>query len=326
MLCIHSPNTDIFFNLAAEEYLFKNYSEDFFMLWRNEPCIVVGKHQNTMAEINHNFVDENRVHVARRLSGGGTVYHDEGNLNFTFITKGQEGRLVDFKKFIDPVQNWLLKHGVETKFEGKNNVTVSGRKISGNAEHVFKNRVLHHGTLLYASELGKLSEALKVDLNAYTDKAVKSIRNPVTNISDYMDTEMSIEDFQESLMDDIKQDNVDSANYEFSQHDLGEIQDLIKEKYSSWDWIYGYSPPYTFSKTTDIRSKYLSVWFKVERGFISEAILEGNYHDNETNTQLGKSLVSQSHTLSSITTVYESLFNGEKDSILSRQELISIFF
>ena len=326
MLCIQSVHTDVYFNLAAEEFLFKNFSEDFFMLWRNEPCIVVGKHQNTNAEINHHFVEKNQIGVARRLSGGGTVYHDEGNLNFTYITKGQEGKLVDFKKFVNPVQDWLLKQGIETKFEGKNNLTVHGKKISGNAEHVFKNRVLHHGTLLYSSDLRSLSNALKVDLNAYTDKAVKSIRNPVTNISDFMDAEMSIDDFQKSLMDDIKLSNADAVDYKFSKDDLAKIQSLAKQKYSTWDWVYGYSPSYIFSKTSKISLKNISVWLKVERGIISDAIISGDYFKNEINLQIAKSILKQRHSPSTITKVFETLFKGKEDSRLLGKELISIFF
>ena len=326
MLCIHSPYTDIYFNLAAEEYLFKNFSEDVFMLWRNEPSIVVGKHQNTMAEINHNFVRSNKVLVARRLSGGGTVYHDDGNLNFTFITRGVEGKLVDFKKFTRPIQDWLKSYGVDTVFEGKNNLTIHGKKISGNAEHVFKNKVLHHGTLLYSSEMNDLSEALNVNLDSYKDKAVKSIRSSVTNISPHMAVIMDIKSFQASLMSHIKQVNTGAKDYQFTENDLSEIQELVKNKYNTWDWIYGYSPPYIYSKTTELQSKKLSVWLKVEKGIIVEAKIEGDFFENEILNRLSKLVVGQAHSLMAFSSLLKDLPNLNKESIPNEQELISIFF
>ena len=326
MLCIHSPYSDIYFNLAAEEYLFKNFSEDVFMLWRNEPSIVVGKHQNTMAEINHNFVKNNKVLVARRLSGGGTVYHDEGNLNFTFITEGVPGKLVDFKKFTRPVQDWLKSYEVDTVFEGKNNLTIHGKKISGNAEHVFKNRVLHHGTLLYSSEMKDLSKALKVNLDSYKDKAVKSIRSAVTNISPHMNVNMDIKSFQESLMNHIKKINTGAKEYQFTKNDLSEVQELVNNKYNTWDWIYGYSPTYIFSKTTELRLKKLSVSMKVEKGIIVEAKIEGDYFENEILNQLSRLAVGQAHSLLVFTSLLEDLPNLNKESIPNEQELISIFF
>ena len=326
MLCIHSPYNDIYFNLAAEEYLFKNFSEDVFILWRNEPSIVVGKHQNTMAEINHSFVKRNKVLVARRLSGGGTVYHDEGNLNFTFIARGAEGKLVDFKKFTRPIQDWLKIYDVETVFEGKNNLTINGKKISGNAEHVFKNKVLHHGTLLYTSEMNDLSQALKVKLDSYKDKAVKSIRSAVTNISPHMNVKMDIKSFQKSLMNYIKQANTGAKEYQFTENELLEIQELVSNKYNTWDWIYGYSPSYIFSKTTELRLKKLSVSMKVEKGIIVEAKIEGDYFENGILNKLSKIAVGQPHSLLVFTSLLEDLPNLNKESIPNEQELISIFF
>jgi len=184
MLIINDLRTDPYFNLAAEEYALKNFKADCFMLWRNEPSIIVGKHQNTLAEINLDYVKKRNIKVGRRLSGGGAVFHDLGNLNFTFISTGaQENRLVDFRRFTMPILEVLQNLGIEAVFEGRNDLTIHGRKFSGNAEHVWKNRILHHGTLLFSSVLTDLSEALKVDPLKFRDKAVKSIRSRVTNIS-----------------------------------------------------------------------------------------------------------------------------------------------
>lgn len=150
-LCINQPNSDPYFNLAAEEYFLKNFQEDFFMLWRSWPSVVVGKHQNALAEINHEFVRLHQIPVARRLSGGGTVFHDPGNVNFTFIRNVANISEVNFKIFTIPVIEALKKLGVEAYTTGRNDLLIDGKKISGNAEHVHRNRVLHHGTLLFDS-------------------------------------------------------------------------------------------------------------------------------------------------------------------------------
>ena len=163
MLIIRRHNTDPWFNLATEEFVLKNFDEDTFMLWRNAPSIIVGKHQNTLAEINLDYVKKNNIKVVRRLSGGGAVFHDLGNINFTFIKTGENGNLIDFKKYTEPILEVLLKMGINARFEGRNDLTIEGKKFSGNAEHIWKNRVLHHGTLLFSSHMANLSEALNAD-------------------------------------------------------------------------------------------------------------------------------------------------------------------
>ena len=153
MLCIISPYTSPYFNLAAEEYLLKCFQEDVFLLYRNIPSIVVGKHQNTLAEINLPFVQEQDILVARRISGGGTVFHDLGNLNFAFFTTGKEGDLVNYKRATMPIIEALGKMGLEAKLGQRNELLLKKLKISGTASHVWKKRVLHHGTLLFSSEI-----------------------------------------------------------------------------------------------------------------------------------------------------------------------------
>lgn len=164
-----NKSTNPFFNLALEEYLLKNVDikEDYFILWQNEPTIVIGKHQNTLKEINMNFVKDNNINVVRRNSGGGAVYHDLGNINFTFITKYDEKHLLDFKTFTNPVVYSLGKLNVKAELSGRNDILIDGRKISGNSQHIYKDRFLHHGTLLFNSELENLVKALNVDNDKY---------------------------------------------------------------------------------------------------------------------------------------------------------------
>ncbi len=281
MLCIISENFDPYFNLAAEEYLFKEYDDDIFLLWRSEPAVIVGKHQNTLAEINYKFIKKNNIKVARRLSGGGAVYHDQGNINFTFIRNGEAGKLINFHKFIEPVINVLHCLAVKAEFGGKNNIVVDNRKISGNAEHIYRNRVLHHGTLLFNSQLDNLNESLKVSTGRYMDKAVRSVRSEVTNIRSHLAREIDILEFMGLLLKYISDSSVNPKIYQFSEADMAKINKLAEKKYSGWEWIYGYSPDYSLDcKCSTGRGEILFRLF-VKRGIITDVRI--NSESDKTN-------------------------------------------
>jgi len=177
MIGILSRSRNVFFNLAVEEYLLKQKTDDVFMLWQSGISVVVGKHQNTYAEINHAYIREHQIPVVRRLSGGGAVFHGPGNLNFTFIQNGEPGKMVNFRKFVTPVIEYLKTLGLSAEIGTQNEILIGGVKISGNAEHIFKKRVLHHGTLLFNVDLSMLKEAIKVVPERYIGKAVQSNRS-----------------------------------------------------------------------------------------------------------------------------------------------------
>jgi lipoate-protein ligase A len=277
MLCIIRQETDPYFNLAAEEYVLKHFERDCFMLWRNEPSIIVGKHQNTLAEINAGYVKENQIKVVRRLSGGGAVFHDLGNLNFTFTASGENHQLVDFRKFTLPILEVMQKLGIGAKFEGRNDLTIDGRKFSGNAEHVFKNRVLHHGTLLFSSMMSDLSDALNVDPMKFQDKAVKSVRSRVTNISEHLKNPLTVLEFRDLILQHVMESTPGAERYSFSQADIEAIAKLRDEKYSTWEWNFGYSPKYNFRKAVKTNGGKLEVTLEVVNGIIETAKFYGDY-------------------------------------------------
>lgn len=296
MLCIQNNITDPYFNLAAEEYVLRNFKEDSFMLWRNRPSIIVGKHQNTLAEINYDYVKENNIDVVRRLSGGGAVFHDLGNLNFTFIQNVDEDHnLVDFKKYTKPIIEVLHQLGVNAKFEGRNDIMIDGKKVSGNAEHVFKKRVLHHGTLLFSSEMADLSKALKVNPLKYQDKGVKSVRSRVTNISDHLPLKMSVLEFQEKILDFIMNSNSETKTYLYSTKDILQINNLVKEKYSTWDWNYGYSPKYNFEKLIKTNGGSLEIQMNIEKGIIKDIKFFGDFFNELDIAEIENCLKDQKH-------------------------------
>jgi len=321
-LCINQFNTDPYFNLAAEEYFLKNFQEDFFMLWRSQASVVVGKHQNALAEINHEFVRENQIPVARRLSGGGTVFHDPGNVNFTFIRNVEKISEVNFKVFTVPVVEALKKLGVEAYTTGRNDLLIDGKKISGNAEHVHRNRVLHHGTLLFDSHLEELKGALKVDLSKFEDKAVQSNRSEVTNIANYLPNPISVEEFTDFLFCEITQNYPEFQVYQPTSEDLEAIEQLSIEKYQTWDWIFGYSPRYRFANKFKTEKGEIQISLLVEKGRIVEVSLVGSISP-ELSQKIGEMLIGCRHDYKEVNDVLGSLdkdiFNGRLTEELERR-------
>lgn len=304
MLCIHLKNTDPYFCLAAEEYLLKNFTDDIFMLWQSENAVVVGKHQNAAAEINHRFVHENNIAVCRRISGGGTVFHDAGNVNFTFIKNVKSPAEISFKQFTAPVVEALAKLGIEATTSGRNDLLINGLKISGNAEHVYKNRVLHHGTLLFNSDLEKLGQAIKVTPGKYEGKAVQSNRSPVANISHFLKTPMRKEEFMRFLLD-VQLENPENKMYVFSENDISSTETLATEKFRTWEWNFGYSPKYTFKNEVKIDGKTLFIRLVVEKGVIVEAEVGGEYFSKNEKLHIQNEMNNSKHSFETF------LFNSE---------------
>jgi len=277
MLCISSSQIDPCFNLAAEEYVLKNFSENCFMLWRNESSVIVGRHQNTLAEINADYVRQNRIKVVRRLSGGGAVFHDLGNLNFTFIENNTTEKLIDFQKYTQPIIAVLRSLDIDAGFSGRNDLVIDGMKFSGNAEHVYRGRVLHHGTLLFASELSDLSAALRAHPSKFTDKAIKSVRSRVTNISSHLKKPLAIEEFREMLLRHMMSSNPDSRAYEYTEADLAAIRKLRDEKYAAWDWNFGQSPGYNMVNGMRTGGGFIELHMDVQNGIIRRIRIFGDF-------------------------------------------------
>jgi len=295
LLFINNIHTNPFQNLALEEFLLKTYKEDIFMLWQNEPTVVVGKHQNTLAEVNLDYLDKNQIKVARRLSGGGAVYHDFGNLNFTYIINGSEGRMVDFGKYTGDIVDALNSLGVPAESNKRHDLILEGKKISGNAEHIFKNRVLHHGTLLFNSDLERLENAILPPAGRYHDKAVKSIRSKVSNILPYFSKPMDISEFRNSLMNHVISKYPDSKMLSIDIEKLDEVKLLSHEKYATWEWIFGYSPLYEVYNKTTKANRQLSVHLVVKKGTITNAEISGDLFENEISDKISNALIGLQH-------------------------------
>ncbi len=238
MLCIHNPHTDVYFNLAAEEYLLKNFTDDIFMIWQNESAAVIGKYQHVQDEINIEYATQNNVKIARRITGGGTVYHDLGNLNITFIEQNGSG---DAKAFTNRLLTALqpLIPGIHS--DERNNLLIKGLKISGSAQCIHQNRFMHHCTLLFSANIDFLDIILHTETNMYSKKSIKtvqSIHSPVTNILKHTLKNFSISEFENELLTYIYNQNPQTRYYNFSTEDMDAIIQLREEKYISSNWIY----------------------------------------------------------------------------------------
>jgi lipoate-protein ligase A len=238
-----SSSTDPYFNLAAEEYFLRETTFEYVFLYQNRASIIVGKHQNALAEINLPWVLQHAVPVVRRLSGGGTVFHDLGNLNFCFIRKGEDGKLADMKGFAQPVIRFLQSLGLQAFLGEKNDIRLPEGKISGNAEHVYRQRVMHHGTLLFDADLHSLEAAIRPS-SRIVDKAVKSNRSNVVNLSTFLANALTISEFTTRLSVFFASEYADIESYTLNLDDEARINELLVSRYQTWEWNYGYSPDF----------------------------------------------------------------------------------
>ncbi len=266
-------------NLALEEYILRNTQtdEDLLLFYINSPSIIIGRHQNTVEEINRDYVEQHGIHVVRRLSGGGAVYHDLGNLNFSFITESRPENFRNFKKFTEPVVRALAGLGVPAELSGRNDLLVDGRKISGNAQYISKGRMVSHGTLLFNSDLSHVSEALNVKGDKITSKGIKSVRSRVANISEFLSQPMTVESFREQLLKEIFTGFNTVPEYPVSAADWEAVRQLADSRYRSWAWTYGHSPDFNIEKRERFPDGEIDARLDVQQGLIRSVKFYGDY-------------------------------------------------
>ncbi|MFO8231875.1 MAG: lipoate--protein ligase [Longimonas sp.] len=272
---IHDPTL----NLALEEHVLRTFpnDEDYVLFYVNEPSIIIGRNQNTLEEINAAYVEANDIHVVRRVSGGGAVYHDPGNLNFSFITDYAPDRLNNFTHFTRPVIHALNDLGVPAELKGRNDIVVNDRKVSGNAQYSTGKRMFSHGTLLFDSDLSEVSHALNVKQSKIESKGHKSARSRVANIAEFLDDAFTVADLRTHLLDTFKAEQ-DVTVYEPTESDWNAARTLADEKYRTWDWNYGASPAFDVQRTRrfdDVGE--VDVRLSVDDGRITEATIYGDF-------------------------------------------------
>lgn len=296
----HVSNTnDTAFNIALEEYCFKNLrdQDEIFLLWINEPSIIVGKYQNTIEEINTEYTREHGINVIRRISGGGAVYHDLNNLNYTIISnkdKGKEG--FDFKEFSKPIIDTLAELGVKAEFTGRNDLEIDGQKFCGNAQAYIKDRVMHHGCLLFNVEFSALANALKVSKDKIESKGVKSVRARVTNILPHLKEPITVNEFAEKILGYMKKHNPNMTEYHFSEEEIEKIKERAEYK-RSWEWNYGESPEYNISRSHRFPKGKIEIFANVINSKITSIKFYGDFFGkNEELTDIENLLVDVKYT------------------------------
>jgi lipoate---protein ligase len=270
--------TDPRINLAIEEYALKNLdiNETYLLFYINEPSIIIGKNQNSVEEINTEYVESNGIHVVRRLSGGGAVYHDLGNLNYSFITKDDGDSFHNFRKFTEPVIAALKQMGVNAELSGRNDILAEGRKISGNAQFSTRGRMFTHGTLLFNSEMDHIVSALRVKKDKIESKGIKSVRSRVANISEFLTEKWTIEEFRSSLLKFIFQGQ-EVTEYVLTEEDWENIHQLSNERYQNWDWNYGKSPAFNLQHSHRFPVGQIDVRLDVDKGIIENCKIYGDF-------------------------------------------------
>ena len=311
-------------NLAIEEYALRNLDENesYLLFYINEPSIIIGKNQNTIEEINTNYVEENGIKVVRRLSGGGAVYHDLGNLNFSFITKDDGNSFHNFQKFTEPVVKALQKLGVNAELSGRNDLEVEGRKISGNAQFSTKGKMFSHGTLLFDTEMDRVAAALKVKKDKIESKGIKSVRSRVANISEFLKEPMTIEQFRMELLKSIFEDSSHIQEYVLTEEDWENIHKLSKERYQNWEWNYGKSPNFNLQHSKRFKVGQIEFRLEVKKGMIEQCKIFGDFFGVGDVSEIEKLLIGVKYAKAAIEEAFKDIDvkhyfgNVEKSEIL----------
>lgn len=314
-----------YYNLAFEEYVLTHRTEgDYLLLWQNDNTIVVGQNQNTEAEINRPFVEEHHINVVRRSTGGGAVYHDLGNLNYSFITDVGETQQLAMQRFTAPVVAALKGLGLNAEASGRNDILVEGRKVSGTAQRITRGRILHHGTLLFDSDPGAVAGALNVDPTKFQSKASKSVRSRIGNIREFLKTDMELPAFWEYLKTFFAGSGI--VNDSLTPEELTEVERLKTEKYDTWEWNFGRSPKYNVTNKHRYEAGAVEVQAAVEKGLITEIVFYGDFLATQSLSPLTEALKGCSFRREDAAAVLDrfdlvAMFGG-----ISRDEVLDVMF
>jgi lipoate-protein ligase A len=329
MKYIVNNSTDPRYNLALEEYAFKNLNlmDDYIILWRNVPSIIIGRNQCIFEEVNYQYVTEKNIDVVRRISGGGAVYHDLGNLNFSLITRVDKMERIDYKKYLDIIINSLDKLGIKCKLSERNDITLDGKKISGVAQSISRGRLLNHGTLLYNSNLDALSKSLYIKKGKIETKAAKSVQSKVANINDYLKSNMDILEFRDLLVKYIfEYKKSPMLKYELTKEDKTLIDSLIQNKYNTWEWNYSKSPKFHYENSKEFDDILLNARINVEDGLIKECKLYGNISGTKNVRGFEESLIGLKYERNEIINHIKNIDITKYFGEVSKDDLLSILF
>ncbi|MCI9554946.1 MAG: lipoate--protein ligase [Oscillibacter sp.] len=276
VIYLETSSQDPAYNLAFEEYVLAHRIEgDYLILWQNDNTVVIGRNQNAEEEIDHAFVKSHGVRVVRRTTGGGAVYHDLGNLNYSFITDAREAENLSMERFIQPVVNALRGLGLQAEASGRNDILVGGKKVSGTAQRLLNSRILHHGTLLFDTDPDKVAGALRADPEKFRSKSTKSVRSRVGNIRDFLWEDMDLLAFWAYLKTALAGEGVVAGA--LMPEELEAVEALKRSRYDTWEWNFGRSPAYDMVNKRRWDGGSLEVRVSVKEGRITGAVFRGDF-------------------------------------------------
>lgn len=321
---IRNMKTDPYYNMAAEEYFLTRFEEEIILLWRNRRAVVIGQNQNALEEVDCDYVKEHEIAVVRRLSGGGAVFHDLGNVNYTVIRSFQDGLFSNYEYFTRPVCGYLNTLGVKAELSGRNDLLIEGMKFCGNAQTKRGNRIMHHGCILFSADVEDLSGALSPSRLKLESKGVKSVRSRVTNVASHLPKPMAPGEFFEGLYEYFRREGQGLTEYEITPEDEAEITRLAAKKYSTWEWNFGKSPGYTLQKAEKFSFGLVDVRLNVSRGLIQEIKIYGDFFGIKEISELEQLLRGKKHREGELSAALGEIVPDDYISGMKREELLGL--
>jgi lipoate-protein ligase A len=328
MLYIRNDSNDPYFNMALDEFVVKHLdpSNDYFYFYQNKPAVIIGRNQNTIEEVDSEYVKNHDITVVRRMSGGGAVYHDLGNINFTFVVDYQKEDFNSIERFAKAIIKALGKFGVDAEFSGRNDITIEGKKFSGNAQYVTKKRILHHGTLLFDSDLTVLTKALHVKPEKIKSKGIKSVKSRVTNVKDYLKTDVTVREFKELLLKYVFEvEGNELREYQLTPEDMANIMGLRNEKYSTWDWNYGNAPEFDLTRSCRFDGGEVQVHMNVQEGIITDIKFFGDFMSMRDISEVEEKLKGQKFRQQDVRDALLQIDLKEYFGSISLKDILSLF-
>ncbi len=315
-------------NLALEEYAMRHFSSDtdYLLFYINEPSIIIGRNQNTLEEINQDYITKNNIHIVRRVSGGGAVYHDLGNLNFSFITTHDIKNVNNFQKFTAPVIQVLQSLGLNAELKGRNDIQVDEKKISGTAQFTNGKRMISHGTLLFNTDLGEVANALNVKMSKIQSKGHKSVRSRVANISEFLEQNMDLTTFRSLLLQGLNEAGEPFERYHLTPEEWKKVHELKDEKYDNWEWNYGHSPRFNIQRTMRFPVGEIDLRVFVEKGYITDFKIYGDFFGAEPIENLEQLFVGIKYDLDAIHTCLKDVDVKRYFGDISNEDFIGLVY
>lgn len=321
----HQKTTDSAFNLALEELLVRESEEEIFYLWQNAPAVIIGRNQNTLAEINSDFIRAKNINVTRRNTGGGAVYHDLGNINYSYITNFEEGKSINFADFAIPIIKTLAESGIHAEFSGRNDILIDGKKISGSAQSRIGSRILFHGTMLFDVNIEDLVNSLNVSGIKISGKGIASVRSRVTNIKEHFSQNINVKDFINSISTSLRRQFNVTQDYIVPEKIIQEAEKLAQTKYRTWEWNYGNSPEFNYEKSSKFTGGNVTLQLDIQKGKILNAKFNGDFFSRQDVSLLEKTLENAEISTDNISILLDSLPISEMFLNITSAEILSLF-